>query len=104
MISSAFLRYGVFAASLLVLPLLPVAPQAFAQSSGLIATVNDFPITRLDLDLRIRMLQILGRQVSSTTAIRREVLRMMVDEVIQIAEAKRFKMNPSEREISQRYR
>jgi peptidyl-prolyl cis-trans isomerase SurA len=79
----------------------PVATPASAQDQGVIVTVNDFPVTRYDIDQRIRMLQILGNDLKPTPQTRRLVLRAMVDEVIQIAEAKRFKANPTEREINQ---
>lgn len=95
-------RSGLIIAALAAAPSLLVAPTVFAQSAGLVATVNNYPITRLDIDRRLRMLQIMGRKFETTQQTRREVLRIMIDEVIQIAEAKRFKMNPSERDISQR--
>ncbi len=75
-----------------------VAP-ALPQSQGVIVTVNDFPITRFDVEQRIRLLQILGLKVQSSEDTRRKALRAMVDEVIQIDEAKRFKANPTDREI-----
>ena len=102
MIASKLIRYGFVAAVLLLEAPFAFTSAAHAQSAGLIATVNDYPITRLDLDQRINMLQLMGRPVKNNDATRREVLRMMLDEVIQIAEAKRFRMAPSERDISKR--
>lgn len=81
--------------------LVPALKPALAQSQGVIVTVNDFPITRFDIEQRIRLLQILGNNVSSSQDTRRKALRAMVDEVIQIDEAKRFKANPTEREVDQ---
>lgn len=102
MVSFSSIRNALMVALILTIPAVATSHRAQAQSAGLIATVNDYPITRLDLEQRIRLLQVMGRQVSNNDANRREVLRVMVDEVIQISEAKRFKMNPTEKDISQR--
>lgn len=69
-----------------------------AADQGVVATVNDIPITSFDIDQRLRMLEILGQKQEGKDA-RDKALRMMIDEVIKIAEATKYKVNPTEKEI-----
>ncbi len=71
---------------------------ARAADQGIVATVNDIPITSFDIDQRLRLLEILGRKQEGDDA-RRKALHMMIDEVIKIAEGVKYKVNASDKEI-----
>ncbi len=71
---------------------------AQAANQGVIVTVNDIPITTFDIDQRLRLLKILGDR-QGVEGGRKKALRMMIDEIIKISEAKKYKANPSEKEI-----
>jgi len=67
---------------------------ALAQSQGVIATVNDRPITGYDIDQRVRLMKVLG-----TAASRKEALQSLIDEVIKLDAARKFKFEASEAQI-----
>ncbi len=71
---------------------------ARAADQGIIATVNDIPITSFDIDQRLRLLEILGRKQEGNDA-RGKALHMMIDEVIKIAEGTKYKVNATDKEI-----
>ena len=71
---------------------------ARAADQGIVATVNDIPITSFDIDQRLRLLEILGRKEEGNDA-RRKALNMMTDEVIKIAEGVKYKVNATDKEI-----
>lgn len=71
---------------------------ARAADQGIVATVNDIPITSFDIDQRLRLLEILGRKQEGNDA-RSKALHMMIDEVIKIAEGVKYKVNPTDKEI-----
>lgn len=76
------------------------APTAVAStpSQGIVVTVNDVPITSFDIDQRLRLLKILGVRKDSPDA-RKNALNAMIDEIIKIAEAKRYKVEAGDKEI-----
>ncbi len=67
---------------------------ARAESQGLIATVNDRPITGFDIDQRQKLMKILG-----TAASRKEALQSLIDEVIKLDAARKFKFEATEAQI-----
>ena len=69
-----------------------------AGDQGIVATVNDIPITSFDIDQRLRLVEILGTKQASND-VRKKVLQAMIDEIIKIAEAKKFKINATDKEI-----
>jgi peptidyl-prolyl cis-trans isomerase SurA len=71
---------------------------ARAADQGIVATVNDIPITSFDIDQRLRLLEILGRKQEGKDA-RSRALHMMIDEVIKIAEGTKYKVNATDKEI-----
>jgi peptidyl-prolyl cis-trans isomerase SurA len=71
---------------------------ARAEDQGIVATVNDIPITSFDIDQRLRLLEILGRKEEGKDA-RNKALHMMIDEVIKIAEGTKYKVNATDKEI-----
>lgn len=71
---------------------------ARAADQGIVATVNDIPITSFDIDQRLRLLEILGRKLEGKDA-RKNALHMMIDEVVKIAEGTKYKVNATDKEI-----
>ncbi len=71
---------------------------AHAADQGVVATVNDIPITSFDIDQRLRLLEILGTKQTGQDA-RKKALHTMIDEIIKIAEAKKYNVNASDKEI-----
>lgn len=71
---------------------------ARAADQGVVATVNDIPITSFDIDQRLRLLEILGQKLETSDA-RKRALNMMIDEVLKIAEGTKYKVNATDKEI-----
>jgi peptidyl-prolyl cis-trans isomerase SurA len=69
-----------------------------AGDQGIVATVNDIPITSFDIDQRLRLMEVLGRKQETSDA-RKNALHAMIDEVIKIAEAKKYKIDANDKEI-----
>ena len=90
-------------AALVALPLLiisaPLAP-AGAETQGVIAVVNDQPITERDLTERIALLTILG-DAGREPLTRKAALRSLIDEQVKITEATKFKMMPTDAEMKE---
>jgi peptidyl-prolyl cis-trans isomerase SurA len=85
-----------------VLPLclaLAVAVPALAVEQGIVATVNDYPITKYDIDQRLRLLTILGNTPGKGPEVRKQALRAMIDDVIKIETAKKYKAQATDRDI-----
>lgn len=83
----------ILAAALMALPV-----QSAKAEQGILATVNDIPITSLDISQHQNLVKLLGGRVTS----RKDTLNDMIDEVVKINEATRYKMNPSEQELDAR--
>lgn len=73
---------------------------ARAADQGIVATVNDIPITSFDIDQRLRLMEILGSKQEATDA-RKKALQAMIDEVIKIAEAKKYKVDATDKQIDE---
>jgi peptidyl-prolyl cis-trans isomerase SurA len=85
------------AASVLCLAaLLAAAPQipARAESQGVIATVNDRPVTGFDVDQRLKLMKILG-----IAAGRKQALQSLIDETIKLEAARKFKFEATDAQI-----
>ncbi len=84
---------------LLVLPLVAaVQNPARAEDQGIVATVNDVPVTTLDIDQYLRLMEILGRKQEGVGA-RKQALHDMMDQIIKIKEAKKYKVDATDAEI-----
>jgi peptidyl-prolyl cis-trans isomerase SurA len=85
--------------------MIAVAPhQAVAQSSGrLVAIVNDEPISEYDVDQRVRFNKTLRGARGSTTDLRRQALRELIDNALRRQEATRFELGVSDAEVEQSY-
>ena len=88
----------------LALTLLGPALAAHAQSEnqGVIATVNDRPITDFDITQRLKMMKVLGQNVEGDAA-RKNALKALIDEVIKLAEAQKFKVAATEPDIDKQF-
>ncbi len=75
------------------------APFVHAQGLGVVAIVNDMPITELDVSQRISLMKILG-DLPEGDASRKKALQSLIDDVIKLAEAKRLKLDVADAEIS----
>jgi peptidyl-prolyl cis-trans isomerase SurA len=73
---------------------------ALGQNQSIIATVNDRPVTTLDIDQQLKLQSIL--QGRSGTGDRKQALNDVINEIVKIEEAKRYKMDASERDIENR--
>jgi peptidyl-prolyl cis-trans isomerase SurA len=78
-----------------------VSAPAFAQQSAVIATVNDQPVTSFDIDQRIKLLQILGQSTNSKSD-RKRIANDLINDVVKIEEAKRSRMDATEKDIDER--
>lgn len=92
---------ALIAAVAILLTFSPVtlALDAMASEQGVVAVVNDQPITEHDITQRIALLKILGDGGSGIS--RKQALRSLIDQQVKISEAKRFNFMPSDSEIRQ---
>lgn len=75
----------------------PALP-ALAESQGVVAVVNDLPITERDIDQRIKLMKTFGDE--QTDVSRKGALKSLIDEEIKIIEINKYKMAPSDIEIN----
>jgi peptidyl-prolyl cis-trans isomerase SurA len=99
-IMSVFLRIYFLAAVACIATWLATAiPDAAALDQGIVATVNDQPITSMDVESQWRLMQLLGARTD-----RKRALEDTINQIVKIDEAKRFRMEPSEQDIDNRIR
>lgn len=84
----------------LCLSLLLLAPPALAQDQKVIVTVNDIPITSFDVTQRMNLWKLVGG--GGTNASRKTALNELIDDIAKVEEAKKFKAEPTEKEIDAR--
>ena len=77
-----------------------VQSPSYAGDQGIVATVNDIPITSFDIDQRLRLMEILGTKQEGASA-HRKALEAMIDEVIKIAEAKKYKVDATDKQVEE---
>ena len=82
--------------TLITVLLLGFGVPAVAQVAEVIATVNDTPVTSYDIDQRIKLLGLLGQNGGFD---RRKIGNDLINDVVKISEAKRYKIEPTEKEI-----
>lgn len=95
------MRFGILFAAALSASLYVSAPAAFAAADGqgVLVTVNDYPITSFDVDQRVKLNTILGRPQGSAAEQRKRALQAVIDDVIKLVEAKKYKADPNEKTI-----
>jgi peptidyl-prolyl cis-trans isomerase SurA len=89
------MRKTLFAAVLFA-GLAAATSPSLAAAQGIVATVNDQPITQLDIDQRLKLLKVLGDRGES----RKQALSGLINEKVQISEAKKYKLNPTDAQIA----
>jgi peptidyl-prolyl cis-trans isomerase SurA len=85
--------------ALLIGTVLFFAPAAIAQESAVIATVNDRPVTTVDIDQRIKLLQLLGQKGGFD---RKKLANDVINDWVKINEAQTYKIDPTDKEIDER--
>lgn len=75
----------------------PLAAQG--QDMKVLVTVNDQPITSYDVNARINLWKLLGGNVALT---RKQALDGIIGDIAKIEEAKKYKADPSEKDIDER--
>lgn len=95
------MKIGVLFATALTLSLFVGAPSALAAADGqgVLVTVNDFPITSYDVDQRVKLNSILGRTQGTVAEQRKRALQAVIDDVIKLVEAKKYKADPNDKTI-----
>ena len=77
---------------------LGVAP-AFAEGQGIVATVNDRPITTFDIDQRIKLLKIMGAR--GDTVSKKQSFQSLVDDYIKQTEAKKLQIQATDKMVDE---
>ncbi len=78
-----------------------IASAARAETQGIVAVVNDQPITERDITQRIALRKLLG-DIPSGGMTRPQALQNIVDDQVKILEATRLLLLPSDAEVSDR--
>jgi peptidyl-prolyl cis-trans isomerase SurA len=76
---------------------LPSSP-VLAAGQGVVAIVDDTPITDMDINQRIALMKMFGGE--SADASRKGALRSLIDEEVKIQEITKFKLAPTDAEIN----
>ena len=74
-----------------------ITAPAWADQKVLV-TVNDIPITTFDLDQRISLWKLLGERGGD----RKRALNQLIDDIAKIEQAKKYKVEPTDKEIGER--
>jgi peptidyl-prolyl cis-trans isomerase SurA len=82
-------------------PLLLGSPLALsaAENQGVLATVNDKPVTAFDVEQRIKLLRILG-DGKSKGELRKRALQSVIDDIIKQDEARKVKAEPTDEAVN----
>jgi peptidyl-prolyl cis-trans isomerase SurA len=95
------MKIGAFLAAALAASLLTsaTAVRAAGEDQGVLVTVNDYPITSFDVEQRVRLNAIIGSAQGSADDQRKRALQALIDDVIKMVEAKKYKADPNEQTI-----
>jgi peptidyl-prolyl cis-trans isomerase SurA len=66
---------------------------------GVLVTVNDIPITSLDVEQRMRLNASIGRTQGTPEEQHKHALQALIDDVVKLAEAKKYGATPSDKMI-----
>jgi len=91
-------RWKAFAAGLVAAAIGFAMPSA-SHAQQVVAFVNGQPITNLDVEHRSKFIQMSSKKVPP----RREVLDSLIDEILEIAEAKRFSLDVPDADVDRSY-
>jgi peptidyl-prolyl cis-trans isomerase SurA len=89
---------GVAVAALVGASMLALPTAASAQQ--VVAFVNGQPVTNLDIEHRAKFLQMTTKKVPS----RKEVMDSIIDEILEITEAKRFGLEVPDEQVNESYK
>lgn len=78
----------------------PHAGHAIAQDQKVLVTVNDTPVTSYDVDQRISLWKLLGQRGGDNA--RKRALNDLIDDIAKINEAKKLRLDPTEKEVDVR--
>jgi peptidyl-prolyl cis-trans isomerase SurA len=78
---------------------LTFAGGTIAHSQQVVALVNGVPITQLDIEQRMKLQQLGGEKAPS----RQDVLNTLIDEILEVREAKRFEIDVPDSEVQRSY-
>jgi peptidyl-prolyl cis-trans isomerase SurA len=70
-----------------------------AEGQGVLVTVNDIPITSYDVEQRIKLNTIIWRSQGSAAELRKRALQNLIDDVIKLAEAKKYNAVPNDKTV-----
>jgi peptidyl-prolyl cis-trans isomerase SurA len=76
-----------------------LATSRMAGAQQVVAFVNGQPITALDIEHRAKFLQMSGKK----TVTRKEVMDSLIDEILEIAEAKRYGLDVPDSQVDESY-
>ena len=86
-------------ATALVTALIMVAGTSFARAQAVVALVNGQPITTLDVEQRTKLVQMSQPKPPS----RQEVISTLIDEILELREAKNYSVEVPDSEVDQAY-
>ena len=89
--------FGVLVGAVLFAGLV-LSSATHAQDQKVIVTVNDLPITSFDVQQRINLWKLVGGGGGAEGA-RKRALNELIDDIAKVEEAKKYKAQPSEKEI-----
>jgi peptidyl-prolyl cis-trans isomerase SurA len=92
------IRWKALAAAMLV-AVATFATSRAAEAQQVVAFVNGQPITALDIEHRAKFLQLSGKKLPT----RKEVMDSLIDEILEIAEAKRFGLDVPDAQVDESY-
>jgi peptidyl-prolyl cis-trans isomerase SurA len=92
------IRWTTFAAAMLAGAIMLAAPPS-ACAQQVVAFVNGQPITILDIEHRAKFLQMSSKKVPP----RKEVLDSLIDEILEITEAKRYGLDVPDAQVDESY-
>jgi peptidyl-prolyl cis-trans isomerase SurA len=95
------MKIGAFLATAFAVSVLlsGTAVRAVGEGQGVVVTVNDYPITSFDVEQRMRLNAIIGNPKGSADDQRKRALQALIDDVIKMGEAKKYKADPNEQTI-----
>lgn len=89
----------LFATAFAACALTVTAAPAGAEGQGVMVTVNDIPITSFDVEQRMKLAAAIGRPQGNAAEQRKRALQALIDDVVKMAEAKKYKANPNDKAI-----
>jgi peptidyl-prolyl cis-trans isomerase SurA len=92
-------RLQSFVAAVLAAVITLVAP-SLSSAQQVVVFVNGQPITSLDIEHRAKFIQMSSKKVPS----RREVLDSLIDEILEVTEAKRFGLDVPDSDVDSSYK